>query len=461
MPAAAGETAESLRGLARMLETGAASASALVTGALARIAARDQRADGPNAVAALNPNALTEAQDAEAGPGQGPLTGLPVMVKDNIDVSGMATTAGSPLMRGNVAVCDAVCVRRLRESGAILLGKTTLHEWASGITSVSALHGAVRNARSPGHVAGGSSGGSAGAVAARYVAAAIGTDTAGSIRIPAAFHGLYGLRPTHGRLDMTGIVPLCPSQDVVGPIARDPLDLAILMDVLGGQPAGAFSGRIEHGILRRARVGVLRALFGNDGQEAGVSETCLAALERMRRQGVELVDLDATGLAALAKAASTIDYEFAPAIAGYLRGRDGLSIRSLDDIVAQTPPGSDLAETLKRRLLAARQPEAALGLALERRAELRAELERLLQDHGLTALAYPTMRMPPARIGARQPGFENVFLSASSGFPALTVPALPEDAPLPVGLEFLGRPGTEATLLSIACDWQEGRALTC
>ncbi|WP_303472945.1 amidase [Marinovum sp. 1_MG-2023] len=449
---------DTVRSLRRDLVAGVETATSLVTKAIARIEAQDRLDDGPNAVAALNPQALAEAQAADTSKGAGLLTGVPVLIKDNIDVAGMATTAGSPLMQGNVALRDALCVQHLRDAGAVILGKATMHEWATGITSVSALHGAVRNARDPRYVAGGSSGGSASAVAAGYVAAAIGTDTAGSIRIPAAFHGLYGLRPTQGTIDMTGIVPLCPTQDIAGPIARDPMDIALLMDALRGRSGDTCSGKIEQGVLRRARFGVLRMFFGNEAGTAQVSATCYAALEQMRRLGAELVDLDGTGQSALTNAASTADFEFAAAIADYLGRRDGVLIRTLDDILAQMPPDSDLAKVLRRRLLAATNAEGhrtAIGL----RNELRHWLHSQFRTHDLTAIVYPTMRRPPARLGATQEGFENVCLSACSGFPALTISALPGETRLPVGLEFLGLPDREATLLSIACDWQAGRGV--
>lgn len=433
--------------MAEMQATGHTGASA-AGAARARIAARDATI---HAIAALN-----DATAALPPPGaRGDLAGIPVLIKDNIDVAGMATTAGSWVLKGNLAAQDAPVTANLRRAGALILGKTTMHEWASGITSVSSLHGATRNAIDARYVAGGSSGGSAAAVAAGYVAGAIGTDTAGSIRIPAAFHGLYGLRPTAGTMEMDGIVPLSPTQDIAGPIAATPEDVARLLAAMtsGNTSLARLPEQIARDALRGARIGVPPGLFGETASERAVTDACRLSLSRMQAAGAELVPVDAAGLEAQASAASVVDHEFRPALAAYLEQRAGIGLRDLQQVIAAGHVAPALEQVLRRRLAAAGLGSPEHLLALQRRAALIDRLQRLFDGLGLSVLAYPTMRQEPALLGGAQAGQENVNISACSGFPAITCPAGWGTSGLPVGIEFLGLPGAETLLLSLAAHW--------
>ena len=179
--------------------------------------------------------AAEEARAAEAAWSRGaarPLEGVPIAVKDIFDSEGVATTYGSGMFRGHVPVRDAEAVRRVRAAGAIVLGKTATHEFAWGFSSINDALGTVRNPRDPERVAGGSSGGSAAALAAGLAPLALGTDTGGSIRVPSAFCGTYGLKPTFGRVSLEGVWPLARTLDHGGPMARTPEDLALLLGVL-------------------------------------------------------------------------------------------------------------------------------------------------------------------------------------------------------------------------------------
>ena len=213
--------------------------------------------------------ALAEARLCEAelsrGQTRGPLHGIPFAAKDLFDSAGLRTTYGSRIFAENVPAVDATAIRRLKEAGAIVVGKTATHEFAWGITTVSEYFGPTRNPWKPSVVAGGSSGGSAVALATGMVPAALGTDTGGSIRIPAAYCGVVGLKPTYGRVSAAGVFPLAPSLDHPGPMARTVEDVALLLEVLAGYEPGdpstaaagvpRYSGALRAGVVG-LRVGV-------------------------------------------------------------------------------------------------------------------------------------------------------------------------------------------------------------
>ena len=211
----------------------------LVESYLARIRAYDQAGPRLNAVVILNPAAVDEAdaldrERAATGP-RGPLHGIPVLVKDNFDAVGLPTSGGALGLATLQPVADAYQVKRLRDAGAVILGKTTMHELAAGITTISSLTDQTRNPYDPTRVPGGSSGGTGAAVGASFAAAGMGSDTCGSIRIPAANQNLVGLRGTQGLSSRTGVMPLSSTQDIAGPLARTVTDLAIMLDATVGR----------------------------------------------------------------------------------------------------------------------------------------------------------------------------------------------------------------------------------
>ena len=216
----------------------------LVEAYLARIRKYDQ--DGPhiNAFISLNPKALetADALDAERkskGP-RSTLHGIPIVVKDNYVTEGMPTTGGSKALAGFESGRDAFMVKKLRDAGVVIIGKTNLHELAYGITTISSMGGQTRNPYDPTRNPGGSSGGTGAAVAASFAAAGMGTDTCGSIRIPSANNNLVGLRGTRGLSSRTGIIPLAMTQDIGGPLARTVTDLSIMLDATVGRRPGGF-----------------------------------------------------------------------------------------------------------------------------------------------------------------------------------------------------------------------------
>jgi aspartyl-tRNA(Asn)/glutamyl-tRNA(Gln) amidotransferase subunit A len=269
------------------------------------IAERIERAGRYNAfITPLVESALEKARRAEdvyrRGEGDSqPLLGVPIAVKDNYDTAQIRTTCGSSIFAGYLPRETAECVRRAEAAGAIVVGKTNLHEFAWGITGINPHFGSCRNPWNPAHVAGGSSSGSAAAVALMAAPLALGSDTAGSIRIPAGFCGVVGFKPTCGRLPRTGLFPLAPTLDHVGLLAREPGDVALLLRALddrhrrGAAGAGeADDGRVGDDVLRGLRVGVLPASSLAELDD-DVAATVRAAVDVVVSQGAEPAELDA------------------------------------------------------------------------------------------------------------------------------------------------------------------------
>ncbi len=329
--------------LAERLAAGETTSAALVRACQDQIAAHDLAGAGLGALRVACTEAAADAGqlDAErrAGAVRGPLHGIPLLLKDNIDLRGYPTTSGCRALARAAPRRDAEVTRRLREAGAVLLGKTNLSEFSFEIRSRSSLGGEVRNPFDRRVTAGGSSGGSAAAVAAGFAVAALGTDTGGSIRVPAAFNGLVGLRPTHGLLDLRGVAPLAPSTDTVGPIARCVRDAALLFGVLAGGSVGAnLAARREPRELpeRRglagARLGLLRQAWGD---EPPIRAALEAALTLLREAGA--VPVDPVSLAddvLPIDRALVVDWEFRPAFDAYLRDNfePGSAPQSLSEI---------------------------------------------------------------------------------------------------------------------------------
>ncbi|MEZ5286256.1 MAG: amidase [Vicinamibacterales bacterium] len=300
-PAAPDVVEATIDALQQAMAEGRTTARAIAAAHLARIDAYDKAGPGLNAMIARNPRALEDAdaldrERRERGP-RGPLHGIPVVVKDNYETADMPTTGATIALAGFRPGRDAFQVRRLRDAGAVILGKTNLHELAAGIITISSLGGQTRNPYDPARTPGGSSGGTAAAVAASFALGGMASDTCGSIRIPAANNNLFGLRGTRGLSSRTGIIPLSHTQDIGGPLARTVADLALLLDVTVGEdpaddstaqgaarPAGGFREALSDTALSGVRIGVLGNLMGSAPEDEEVSRIVRAALETMRRR---------------------------------------------------------------------------------------------------------------------------------------------------------------------------------
>jgi len=444
----------------------------LVDAYLARIRAYDDSGPALNAIIHVNTRARADAAalDAErrAGRVRGPLHGIPVIVKDNFTTPGMPTTGGSIALRGWTPPIEAFQVRKLREAGAVILAKANLQELASDITNVSSLGGQTCNPYDPTKNPGGSSGGSGAAAAASFATLAWGSDTCGSIRIPAAFNNLFGLRPTKGLSSIAGIIPLSHTQDVAGPLARTVTDLAIGLDaVVGRDPADPatraldtlmlprFTASLDAGALRRARLGVLTSYFGTAAEDQEAAVVVRAAIDRMRAAGAEIVEVEIPDLDRLVGSAGVIDYEFKPDLQEFLAAAGG------------SPPVSSLAEILERNLfhpsvetrfrrreaMGSRDSEA-YRTAMARRDDVREAVVRTLDAGRLDAIVYPTMRRKPVPVGTSQSG-ATCALAAVSGLPALSMPAGFTPDGLPLGVELLGRPFADHRLVAVAYAYEQ------
>jgi amidase len=454
---------------------GAWGAAELLADALRRIHEMERCVPQLRAVVEVNPEALALARALDAAAVRGPLQGVPVLLKDNIETADrMRTTAGSlALMDAPVPDRDATVASRLRAAGAVLLGKTNLSEWANlrsphSTSGWSARGGLTRNPHDLRRTASGSSSGSAAAVSAGLVPAALGTETNGSIVSPAACCGIVGLKPTLGLVSRAGIIPLSRWQDTAGPMTRTVRDAALLLNALAGNdPRDAFTAEADGrraadytagfgaGALRGVRLGVVRSLCG---REPGVLALFERALDVLREAGAVLVDeveiprqREASELAWLA-----LLTEFREDLNAYLEQRGG-RVRSLAELIAfnaahaveEMPHfGQELFEEAERRM--GRENEAAEARRLARELAGPQGIGAALQAHRLDALICATNDpATPIRLNGGDLGGRTASTPAAvAGWPHLTVPMGAVEG-LPVGLSFLGEAWSDARLLAL------------
>ena len=456
---------------------GRLTARQLVDTYLARIDAYDKRGPRLNSLITVSADARHAADSLDAlfartGKFVGPLHGIPVIVKDNIDTRDMPTTAGSLALVGARPPDDAFVVQRLRTAGAIVLAKSNLPDFASLTfeTVSSALPGYTRNPYDLTVTTAGSSGGTASAVAANFGAVGLGTDTGNSIRGPAAFLSLVGLRPTVGLVSRDGVVPLDPARDVTGPMTRTVRDAARVLDVIAGNdpadtmtarsrghtPADGYEAHLKAGALRGARIGILRQLSNTPTTDAEVLDRFEQAVRAMRTSGAIIVDPADLGAAmTLAQRTPRECRPFKQALAQYLRSLGpNAPMHSLDEIVASGKVLPSLDERF-RMYRDAPPPETnnACRTADQQVDQLRAAVERLFRDEHLDALVYPSWNNPPRLLGDLNTpdGSNGPRIASVIGFPAITVPmGFVRNRTLPVGLELLGAEWSEGRLLELA-----------
>ena len=452
------------------MQSGRTTSRALVDAYLARIAAYDQHGPAINAIVTVNPQAqaIADALDAErqaTGP-RGPLHGIPLLVKDNYDTMDMPTSGGALALATLQPTRDAFQVAKLREAGAVILGKTTMHELAAGITNASSLTGPTRNPYDLRRVPGGSSGGTGAAVGASFAAAGMGTDTSGSIRVPAANQNLVGMRVTRGLSSRAGVIPLSSTMDSAGPMARSVSDLAALLDAtVGGDPEDAstldadahippsYLDGLRDGALKGARIGVVQELFGYHADEDEVSMIVRRAIWAMEALGATAVDVDIPNLSGLMHDSNVIHHEFKFDLADYLARHEGAPVTSLTQILDRSLNQEQLDGIFRRRNVATVRDESAYQTALAKRIELRHAVDAAMQSHDVDVLVYPMLRKKPVIIGEIQSEL-NCPLSPASGLPALCIPAGFTADMVPVGIDLLGKAYAEQDLLNYALHWE-------
>ena len=469
--------------LSARMAGGELTSRALTQAYLDRIAAIDDAGPRLGAVIALNPDALADADalDAErrAGTLRGPLHGIPVLLKDNIDARPMATTAGSLALADHRPARDAFLVERLRAAGAVILGKTNLSEWANfrstrSISGWSAAGGQTRNPYALDRNPCGSSAGSGTAVSANLAAAAIGTETDGSIICPASGAGIVGLKPTVGLVSRHGIVPISASQDTAGPMTRTVADAAVLLTAIAaadpndaahggrGRPAAVdYSAHLKADSLKGARIGVLRK---SAGYHPDVDAAFERAVQTLKAAGATVVDAEITTAGRWDEAEFTVLLsEFRPGLEAYLAD-SGAPVRRLADLIefnrrhaAQEMPyfGQELFE----RAMKAAPPGSAKYRDARHNARRLAGpqgIDAALRRQKLDALIAPSTG-PAWRtdtvLGDHFTG-AGYGAAAVAGYPSLSVP-MGDVRGLPLGLVFLGPKWGEARLIELGYAFEQ------
>ncbi len=453
----------SIEQAARLLRSRKISPVDLVEAALARIERLNPRlnafltvvADGARRAARQAEKELRKRRD------RGPLHGVPISLKDNIWTRGIRTTAGSKILADFVPDIDATVARRLSRAGAILIGKTILHEFAYGISSENPHYGPVHNPWALERIPGGSSGGSAASLASGIGFASVGTDTGGSIRIPAALCGIVGLKPTYGRVSCYGVVPLARSLDHAGPLARTVADVAILLRTIAGRdpldPTTAaravpdYPGALKGRRLGKVRLGWPREYFF-EHVDAEVQKAVESAGKQLERLGATLEEISLPNISAsvepstqIALAESNSFHE----LAGYYPAR-----------------AAEYGEDVRKRLELGDSIRAVDYLAaLETRKKVLGDFETAFER--VDAILAPAVPVPAPRIGEKMVkiGTEEESVRSAlirtnrpanfTGLPAISVPCGFTRTGLPIGLQLIGRAWEEARLLQIAHAYEQ------
>jgi aspartyl-tRNA(Asn)/glutamyl-tRNA(Gln) amidotransferase subunit A len=456
------------------------SSAELTRAALARVAAVDDRVGAFLTVSDAEALIAAEAIDRRiaAGDDPGPLAGVPVGVKDIICTAGVRTTAASRILERFVPAYDATVVTRLKRAGAVLLGKLNCDEFAMGSSNENSAFGATRNPWDGTRVPGGSSGGSGAAVAAREVAAALGTDTGGSIRLPAAFCGVVGLRPTYGRVSRFGVIAYASSLDQVGPFARDVGDAATVLEAIAGhdpadstsspRPVPSYADALASGV-RGIRLGLPKEYFV-EGMQPEVATAVRAAVTELERLGavVEPVSLPHTEYA-VATYYLIATAEASSNLARYDGVRYGLRESGPSGSLGEMYERSRAAgfgTEVKRRImlgtyaLSAGYYDAYYVKAQQVRTLIRRDFEQAFAR--CDALITPVAPTTAFRIGEKTDDPVTMYLSDIltisvnlAGLPGLVVPCGADAAGLPIGLQVIGQPFDEATMLRIGATYEQ------
>lgn len=499
------------------IATKGATCSGIVQSYLNRIEAFDRKGPNLNSVIAINQEALKEAKDLDnffqsTGKMKGDLHCVTVLVKDNIDVKGMPTTAGSSALIDNYPSRDAFIIKNIKEHGGIILGKTNLDEFAFGYVGKSTVGGQVKNIYDLEKGPGGSSSGTATAISGNLAMVGIGTDTGGSIRVPSSLQGLVGLRPSLRLVSQDGIVPLAPSQDTAGPICREAIDCAKLTDSLAGFDTSLNSNqRVSfentspllvsstayqtlvnksttyaplNSSLVGKHIGLIRGMFPSNDKEEGqlVNKAMNEAITKLRQAGAIVEEVQVSDLPTILGEIGYVDssgqtygnfsslsgFEFKQSITKYLNNSNS-KYKSYDDLLntGQMIPsfanynrdfntngfsqGYTLNTTIRSPYVRSRL-EAALN---------NTTLNGQIQGARFDALAYPSLVGLVGDLGSSPNAGRNNRLSAFSGFPAISIPAATVNSknfskyPLNVNIEFIGHEFDEKTLFDIAIPFQK------
>ncbi|HEV2289440.1 MAG TPA: amidase [Candidatus Acidoferrales bacterium] len=428
----------------------------LTEAALERIAALNPRLNAFITVTAERARKEARAAEREIARGRhrGPLHGIPITLKDNIWTAGVRTTAGSKILQDFVPRVDAEVAKKFTQAGGVLLGKTNLHEFAYGITTENPHYGPARNPWNTNCIPGGSTGGSAAALAAGIGFAAIGTDTGGSIRIPSALCGIVGLKPTFGRVSCEGIVPLAPTLDHAGPIARTVADVAIMLDIIGrcDEAPGAFYRAARGGWKKRGRLrlGWPREYFF-ERADAEITKAIEEAMKVFKELGARIEEVSVPH----AKESGEPSTQIALAEALEYHESQGYF----------PAHATEYGEDVRKRLemgSAVRAVDYLMGQqAREKlREDFRAAFERVDAIVApATPIAAPRIGEESVKVNGESQSVRGLLVGVSrpanfTGFPAISVPCGFTRSGLPIGMSLHGPEWGEAKLLSIAAAYE-------
>jgi amidase len=466
----------------KAMRAGSLTCRGLVQQYLDRIGTYDKQGPALNAILYLNPKALEQAdamdkQFKQTGE-MAPLHCIPTVLKDNYNTADMPTTGGSASLAGAQPAQDAFALSRLRKDGVLVLAKANMQEFALGGVSISSLGGQVKNPYDLLLTPGGSSGGTGVALAANFATVGTGSDTVNSIRSPASANSLVGIRPTHGLISRAGILPVSFTMDDAGPLTRSVADAAVMLDSMAGydpaDPLTAFgvgktpktyTASLNTKALKGARIGVLQTMFGTKPEDQEVNRVMASAIDVLKKQGAVIVPVSAPEMDS-DKLNTELDvqkYEYKGVINTYLKSLGTATpAHSLDDIIASGKPH----QSLNKFLLSAQSYENGLADPdykdrMVKMGALKISLANLMAENHLDAMVYPHQKRLPVPIGEFNQTDRNGILTALTGFPSIAVPAgfstPTADAPMgvPVGMELIGRPWSEAQLIGYAYSFEQ------
>lgn len=479
--------------LQEKMETGELTSRRLAELYLARIQEVDKSGPYINSVIEINPDALEIADtlDAErkAGKIRGALHGIPILIKDNIDTNDrMQTTAGSLALEGNIAEKDAFVVKQLRKSGALILGKTNLSEWANfrgkrSVSGWSSRGGLTRNPYALDRSACGSSSGSGASVAANLCAAAVGTETDGSIICPAQTNGIVGIKPTLGLISRSGIIPIAHSQDTAGPMARTVADAAMLLGAMAGVDSAdsatrlskkrAFSNYtkfLDRAGLKDARIGVARNMAGTNPRIIKIFDFCIEVLKKLGAEVIDPVDVpnfDKFGKTEL----DVLHYEFKADLNKYLKSlSNGAQVHSMEDVIKFNEENRDkVMPYFGQEHMITAQEKASLSdkkykdaLAKNHSLARTKGIDAAMRKHKVDAIIVPSggpsWMIDLVNGDSINWDMESTSPAAVAGYPHITVPAGYVFG-LPVGLSFFGKAWQEPMLIKFAYAFEQATQL--
>jgi amidase len=479
--------------LQEKMESGELTSRRLAELYLARIEAVDKSGPYINSVIELNPDALqiADALDDErkAGKTRGALHGIPILIKDNIDTHDrMQTTSGSLALEGHIAEKDAFLVKQLRKAGALILGKTNLSEWANfrgkhSVSGWSSRGGLTRNPYALDRSACGSSSGSGAAVAANLCAAAVGTETDGSIICPSQTNGIVGIKPTLGLISRSGVIPIAHSQDTAGPMARTVADAALLLGAMTGvdstdaatrlskkRALSSYTKFLDRDGLKGARIGVVRNMAGQNPRILRIFEYCVGVLKKL---GAEVIDpVDVPNFDKFGKTErEVLYYEFKADLNKYLKSlSDGARVHSIDDVIKFNEENSDkvmpyfgqehmMTAAEKGSLNEKKYKDALAKNHMYARTK---GLDAAMRKHKLDAIICPSggpaWMIDLVNGDSNNWDMESTSPPAVAGYPHITVPA-GYIFGLPVGLSFIGKAWQEPMLIKLAYAFEQATQL--